>query len=100
MGSHSADGRTGRGSRIFYHDRFLCEKIRKMYEDEGMSLERIAAKLKEDGVTTPYGGGWNWETIKGAIVQAGGTIRSRSQAQINYNHRRTKSGLRSVVPKG
>jgi hypothetical protein len=87
------------GQRIFLHAPDLCTKIRKLYDLYGMSLAEIQELLNTQGVKTPYGGLWRDNSIAAAITQAGGTIRSRSEAQHNAKRKRTMALSDFVVPK-
>lgn len=97
MPKNMADGLGGRGSRIYFADRMLCEKIREAY-DQGYSLRAIEMKLNRDGVRTPYGGKWTHNGVRGAVVQAGGTIRTLSQQKV-LNGQMARAAREKVVPK-
>lgn len=108
--SNRAGDRTGRGSLIWYHAPTLCIMIRKQYQD-GESINQIRKDLNDGGMETPLGGRWNFEAVAGAIEQAGGTLRTRSEAararenlarspQLNRTgQKRTRKTDGNVVPR-
>jgi hypothetical protein len=93
-----AGDRTGRGSRIWYHAPELCKLILKEYQS-GESINEIRSWLNNNGMETPQGGSWNFSAVAGAIEQAGGKLRTRSEAAVARENIRRSEQLNRLGKK-
>lgn len=58
--------------------------VRRIFDDyaDGLSPRHVAAKLEEDGISSPSGGKWNDSTIRGNAKKRDGTLRNEAYAGI------------------